>query len=102
MAKLTRDEARIAATHLAYLACGIEKWLHGCAAEEQQRRLDFVVQVLTPDSLPHANALTFSQWLDAFFQGMPPLPDHVRWAYQAAYEEGWKAGKAGLPKEDPA
>ncbi|SRR6266481_5457797 len=93
MATLTTDEARTAATHLAYLACAIAKWFEGCTEEEKQRKLDFVVRFLTPeDWLPAPKTQGFDTFAATFFHGMPSIPEHVLWAYKAFYEEGFAAG----------
>ena len=94
MATLTRDEARIAAVHLAYLAEGLKRWLEGCTPYEEQRRLDFVVSLLTPDKPPAWHVMAFEEWYGMFFRGMPEMPAHVRDSYQQAYHAGFEAGKA--------
>jgi hypothetical protein len=36
--------------------------------------------------------MSFDEWFTQFFTGMPPVPDYVRWAYQAAYQAGYAQG----------
>jgi hypothetical protein len=37
--------------------------------------------------------MTFDEWFTDFFQGMPEIPDHVRWGYQMAYDAGLVEGR---------